>query len=168
MPQWNVSARHRSGSYDFGATSNAAGESFQVNMTHCDGTPDVWWGGSILSAEAGERWVDASLASDPSISGRFDDRAASFELEGVFSMNTDSGAPEDVEELAGRLTIEFEGEIDEDRSDRLVGGGDTPEWEATVGFEGGEDDDDSGAVGRKTLASCGYAVLAATLLAAFY
>lgn len=164
-----MTARHTSGSaYQFGATSNTADESFQVNMTHCDGTPDVWWGGGLLNAESGERWVEPSRASDPSISGRFDDRTASFELEGIFFINTDSGAPEDVVELSGKLIMEFEGKIDEDRSDRLVGGDDVPEWEATVGFEGGEGDDDSGAVGRKTMASCGYAVLAMTLLAVFY
>lgn len=166
VPEWNITSLYRSGSsYEFSAVSNTSSEGFQLNMTHCDGTPDVWWGGSILRAEAAERWVDESLAFNPFISGRFDDRTASFGLRGFFVLNTDSSAPEDVEELWGEIVIEFEGEIDGERSDRLVGGDDVPAWEATVGFEG---DDDSGAVGREAVASCTYVVLGMALLAAFY
>lgn len=91
-------------------------------MTHCDGTPDVWWGGSLLTAEANERQVEAFKVSDPAMNGEFDDRSASFTVTGFFQLNTDSDASEDVEELYGEVTIDFHGDIDEARSDRLLAG----------------------------------------------
>ena len=150
-------------------TSNIAGEPLQLNMTHCDGTPDVWWGGHLLTDEANGRQVDAFKVSNPVLSGRFDNQSASFTVNGFFQMNSDSDASQEMELLYGEVTIEFLGQIDEARSDRLLSESE-PAWEPTVGFvsETVGGDDDSGAGGRDTIASCVYAILGMVLLAAFY
>lgn len=75
-----------------------------------------------------ESWVDS--VPWPSLEAEFDNDKASIEIGGLFSLKTASTA------IVGRITIAFQGNLDELRSDELLTGGDRPEWNATLGFYG--------------------------------
>jgi hypothetical protein len=74
-------------------------------------------------------WEDwANSVSWPTLKAEFDNTTASVEVEGLFRIHTTKTA------LVGRLRISFRGDVDEQRSDELLTGGERPEWNATLGF----------------------------------
>lgn len=82
-------------------------------------------------------WVPDSIPP-VTIAGAFNDLTASIYIDGLFEglgVNT---------ELGGALSIRFSGQVDEDRSDRLLLDGREPAWEPVLGFREQDANDDSG------------------------
>jgi len=84
-------------------------------------------------------WVDDSIPP-VTIAGEFNDLTAAIYIDGLFEglgVNT---------KLAGALRIRFLGQVDNDRSDRLLLDGREPAWEPVLGFREEDGDDDSSGI----------------------
>jgi hypothetical protein len=103
---------------------------------------------------AWESWADS--VPWPSLDAEFDNNKASIDIGGLFSLHTANTA------IVGRITIAFQGNLDELRSDELLTGGDRPEWNATLGFYGEGLDDN---VGLRAFILNGWLILGSALLA---
>lgn len=75
----------------------------------------------------------------PTMSIDFNQDRASLSMQGLFRVLSGNT------ELVGRLSLNFHGKVDEDRSDELVIGAAAPEWNPTLGFSHTPADDESGA-----------------------
>lgn len=133
----------------FMANDSILSQAWKFNVTgNCDSSSseDLLFSGSLLFPGDGHdhEWADSTIPT--TIAGEFDDQTASIYIDGLFEalgVNT---------ELAGELSIRFSGQIDEDRSDRLILDSGSPEWEPLLGFR--EEDDTSAAafVSRSSMA----------------
>ncbi|KAL3428694.1 hypothetical protein BDV09DRAFT_71155 [Aspergillus tetrazonus] len=77
-------------------------------------------------------WITNITAPDTAISGFFDEEMAQVRLSSAFS-----AARERDKKIVGRVELIFSGKIDSERSDQLVLGRETPDWNATLGFARG-------------------------------
>ncbi|RDW68965.1 uncharacterized protein DSM5745_08725 [Aspergillus mulundensis] len=132
-PNFNLSISDNSGSdTPYRLSGSSSDESnplptLQTNMSSCSRLED-WWGVSF-----------SSELTFPALQVTFDARSANFALVSGAVMNTLRREDDDEEEtpqLAGRISVEFLGSIDEARSDVLdsPGGEGEPRWIRSVGF----------------------------------
>ncbi|KAL3467209.1 hypothetical protein BJX64DRAFT_192365 [Aspergillus heterothallicus] len=75
-------------------------------------------------------WIDNSTMSGPSLTGSFGEETAQVQLSGAFSAIRRPGNA-----MVGHVELIFAGKIDSERSDQLLLGLETPDWNATLGFE---------------------------------
>ncbi|KAJ5807900.1 hypothetical protein N7474_009169 [Penicillium riverlandense] len=106
---------------------------FKFNVSGICDTPSEdqqFFSGNYITEEQNEEnHYFTHPISAARISGSFNQRNAWVETAGHFAANNR------VTQLIGGLTILFEGQLDEERSDELLLGRKKPEWNATLGFE---------------------------------
>lgn len=138
--------------------------SIGLNFTHstCESLlQSRYFGNTLLPGNDSEKYFPSLNVRAPKLSARFDNETASLHIEAFYSAH---GVPDEkdlhqyettgtVDEwkepmIAGPVRISFLGKVDGNRSDLLVGqGNSTPAWEATLGFEKGLLDEE-GVAGR--------------------
>ncbi|KAL2838470.1 hypothetical protein BJY01DRAFT_250970 [Aspergillus pseudoustus] len=100
-------------------------------------TDDVLYKGSLIRPVDIDNdlvydWITNTTAPDTAISGSFDGQTAQVEISSAFS----ALRARDLE-IVGRVELIFSGKIDSERSDQLLLGRETPDWNATLGFARG-------------------------------
>lgn len=138
---WNLNATHISDtSYSFtGKRNNAttSHESFKFNYKSCNDSSDSTYSGIVLEPGDAKSRFGKMPEIAPTISGRFDNKSASFALTGLYQASLP-----DEPRWAGPISISFLGSVDSARSDELLSGK-QPAWNPTLGFS----KSDSGASG---------------------
>jgi hypothetical protein len=135
----------------FMANDSVLAQEWRFNLTDkCQSTAEdeLLFSGRFLypGNEPYHDWVDDSIPP-VTIAGEFNDLTASIYIDGLFEglgVNT---------QLAGPLSIRFSGQVDKDRSDRLLLDGREPAWEPVLGFREQDGDDDSGGISLMTSSS---------------
>lgn len=128
----------------FMANDSLLAQDWRFNLTDkCQSTAkdELLFSGRFLypADEPYHDWVDDSIPP-VTIAGEFHDLTAAIYIDGLFEglgVNT---------KLAGALRIRFSGQVDNDRSDRLLLDGREPAWEPVLGFREQDGDDDSSGI----------------------
>ncbi|KAL3472551.1 hypothetical protein BJX99DRAFT_262229 [Aspergillus californicus] len=80
-------------------------------------------------------WITNTTAPDTAISGSFDEETARVRLSSAFTARRVRSR--EIVYIVGRVELIFSGTIDSERSDQLLLGSETPDWNATLGFARG-------------------------------
>ncbi|KAJ4358042.1 uncharacterized protein N0V89_002621 [Didymosphaeria variabile] len=133
-PPWNLTAYHDAAlTYSFTGYRNStvSPQALRFNYTQCATRSLAVYNGTIVGAQSSCS-PNTSINSVPRVSGRFSNGSASLEIQGFYQGKSNQGSL-----VEGNVTINFNGTIDEIRSDRLVSNthDSTPIWQSTLGYE---------------------------------
>ncbi|KFY91328.1 hypothetical protein V500_04714 [Pseudogymnoascus sp. VKM F-4518 (FW-2643)] len=138
---WDFNATHISdSSYSFTGKRNngtTSHDNFKFDYRSCNNPSDSTYSGIVLEPGDGEAKFGKMHEIAPTISGRFDNKSASFALMGLYQASLP-----DEPRWAGPISISFLGSVDSARSDELLAAN-QPAWNPTLGFS----KSDSGASG---------------------
>ncbi|KFY17098.1 hypothetical protein V491_05119 [Pseudogymnoascus sp. VKM F-3775] len=102
--------------------------SFKFDYKSCNNPSDSTYSGIVLEPGDGDASFGKMPEIAPTISGRFDNKSASFALTGLYQATLP-----DEPRWGGPISISFLGSVDSARSDELLSSN-QPSWNPTLGF----------------------------------